>query len=162
MAHARLRMMSIVAQKFLSRSRLLVKLRRTDAIQAVCAGEARGAIVEGRVLDSLLLSRPPGCETARFNISALTGATTPLGIIAVPERKAVANELSSGLSELVADAYLARKLDEWSPFSAEGARSVWAQQEANARSKIYHRVLALIVLLALVLGWLTWPSKADH
>lgn len=158
MAHARLRMTAIVAQKFLPHSQLLVKLRRADAIQAVCSGEARGAVVEGRVLDSLLLSRPPGCESARFNISALTGATTPLSIIAVPELKEAADELRSGISELVADGYLARKLDEWSPFSAEGARSIWAQQEANARNQIYRRVLALIFFLAIGLGWLAWRA----
>lgn len=156
MAHARLRMTATVARKFLPKSKIIVKLRRSDAIEAVCKGEARGALVEGRVLDSLLLSRPPGCEDAHFNISALTGATTALAIIAVPEMKGVANNLRDGITELVADGYLARKLDEWSPFSAEGARSVWAQQEANARSQIYRRVVAVFFLLVVGLAWLAW------
>ena len=70
--------------------------------------------------------------------------------------KSAANELREGTRELVADGYLARKLDEWSSFSAEGARSVWAQQEANARSQIYRRILAVFFLLALGLAWLAW------
>jgi diguanylate cyclase (GGDEF)-like protein/PAS domain S-box-containing protein len=155
-AQARLRMTTVMAQRHLSRSRMLVKLRRSDAIQAVCSGEAPAAVVESRVLDSILLSRPEGCESARFNISALAGATTPLGIIAAPDYRAEATALREGISELAADGYLTKKLDEWSPFSAEGARSVYAQQSANARNLTYRRAVALVLALACVLAWVAW------
>ncbi|MCU1329089.1 MAG: sensor signal transduction histidine kinase, partial [Bryobacterales bacterium] len=155
-AQGRLHMTGIMARRFLSRSHMMVKLRRSDAIQAVCSGEARAAVVEGRVLDSLLLSRPSGCETARFNISALPGATTPLGIVAVPEFRAEAALMREGIAELAADGYLSRKLDEWSPFSAEGARSVWAQQAANARNRVYGWAVSAVLTLALVLAWVAW------
>ena len=62
MAHARLRMTAVVARKCLPTSNVIVKLRRPDAVEAVCKGEAQGALVEGRVLDSLMLSRPAAAK----------------------------------------------------------------------------------------------------
>lgn len=155
-AHARLKFTKIIADLYLSHSQELVRVFRAEAVQAVCSGQAVAALVEGRVLDAILLARPPGCETAHFHISSLPGATSPLGIAAVPEIRRAAESLREEIRTLTTDGFLSSKLDEWSPFSAEGTRSVWAEEEANKRSSIYRLGFILILLLASGLAWLAW------
>lgn len=133
-AQARLRFTTIIADKYLPRSRKLVRVFREQAIQSLCGGAAQAAIVESRVMDTFLLVRPAGCESASFHMAALPGATSPLAIAAVPEIAASARALRDEISHLTADGFLGRKLDEWSPFSAEGTRSIWAEQEAKNRA----------------------------
>lgn len=156
--HARLKFTKIIVDQYLSRSKELVRIYREQVIQSLCRGEAEAALVESRVLDAILLSRPAGCETARFKISTLAGATTPLGIAAVPEVRDTAVALRDEIHKLATDGFLSAKLDEWSPFSAEGTRSVWAEEQANLRSNIYRICLIVIVLLASGLAWLAWRA----
>ena len=157
-AHARLKFTKIVRDQYLSRSPELIRIFRAEAVQAMCRGEAAAALVESRVLDAILLTRPAGCETARFHISTLPGAASPLSIAAVPEVRETAQALRDGISELTTNGFLSAKLDEWSPFSAEGTRSIWAEEEANKRSTIYRYSLILIGFLASGLAWLTWRA----
>jgi diguanylate cyclase (GGDEF)-like protein/PAS domain S-box-containing protein len=157
-ARARLKYTKAIADKYLSRSKDLEFLFRAEAIQAVCRGDAVAALVENRVLDAMLLNRPRGCESAQFHISSLPGASSPLAIAAVPEARQVAAILRDEIRNLTTDGFLSSKLDEWSPFSAEGTRSEWAEEEANKRSNIYRFLLILIVALALGLAWLAWRT----
>ncbi|MES1258375.1 MAG: PAS domain S-box protein, partial [Acidobacteriota bacterium] len=157
-ARARLKFTKIVMDTYLPRSKELIRLYRSEAIQAVCSGDAVAALVESRVLDAILLTRPDGCETAHFQISALPGATSPLSIAAVPEVKETAAALREGIGELRQDGFLSAKLDEWSPFSAEGTRSIWAEEEARKRSHVYGYCLLLIGILSAGLAWLTWRA----
>jgi diguanylate cyclase (GGDEF)-like protein/PAS domain S-box-containing protein len=157
-AHARLKFTKIVMDRHLARSRELVRVYRAEAIQAVCRGDAAAALVESRVLDGILLTRPEGCEMAHFHISTLTGATSPLSIAAVPEVRETAAALRDGIGELRRNGFLSAKLDEWSPFSAEGTRSIWAEEEANKRSNVYGYCLIIIGILSSGLMWLTWRA----
>lgn len=161
-AHARLRFTKIIAQKYLPNSPEMVTIFREQAIQAVCTGKVQASLVESRVLDAILLIRPAGCETTRFNISNLPGATSPLSIAAVPEVREAAVALREGISELTTNGFLSTKLDEWSPFSAEGTRSIWAEEEANRRSAFYRVSFIIIAMLASGLGlaaWRAWRLK---
>ncbi|MEP6716153.1 MAG: diguanylate cyclase [Terriglobia bacterium] len=157
-AHSHLKFTTLIADQYLSRSTRLIRPFQADSIAALCQGEAAAALVERRALDAILLARPPGCETANFHISAIAGATAPLSIAAVPEMRAAANALRDEITNLTKDGFLSGRLDEWSPFSAEGIRSVWAEREADRRSRIYRYSLFVILLLAWVLGWLAYRA----
>jgi diguanylate cyclase (GGDEF)-like protein/PAS domain S-box-containing protein len=156
--HARLKFTQIIADKHLARSIETIRPYRSEAIQAVCQGEAAAALVESRVLDAILLTRPEGCERTQFHISSLPGATSPLAIAAVPEVREAAEALREGISDLTTNGFLSARLDEWSPFSAEGTRSIWARQQANQRSTIYRYTLMVIVTLALGLALVAWRA----
>jgi diguanylate cyclase (GGDEF)-like protein/PAS domain S-box-containing protein len=159
-AHARLRSTTAIAQHYLSKSRLLVKPFRADALQSLCNGEAVATLVETRVLDAILLARPAGCETADFHIATIQGATSPLSIAAVPEISAAAAALRDEITTLTKNGFLSARLDQWSPFSAEGTRSVWAGEEAEQRSRVYRFCLMLIVILATILGWVAYRARS--
>jgi len=157
-SHARLKFTAIVARQHLARSRFLVKVFRTEAIQAVCTGQAAAVLVESHVLDAILLTRPPGCEAANFQVANLAGATTPLSIAAVPEVRAGAKALRDEITALNKDGFLSSRLDEWSPFSAQGTRSILAEEAANERSRIYSYCLVLIVLFSSLLAWAAYRA----
>jgi diguanylate cyclase (GGDEF)-like protein/PAS domain S-box-containing protein len=152
-AHARLKFTAAVAGQYLQRSRIIVKHLRSEAIQAVCRGEASATLVESHVLDAILLSRPAGCETANFLVSSLVGAMTPLSIVAVPAAGPAATALREEITVLSRNGYLSGKLDEWSPFSAQGTRSIWAEEQANERSRVYVYCLIVIMVFAAFLAW---------
>ena len=147
-AHARLKFTGIIAGKYLQRSRILVTHLRDEAIQAVCKGDASATLVESHVLDAILLTRPAGCEKANFQVSSLVGAMTPLSIVAVPAARPVAKALRDEITILSRNGYLSAKLDEWSPFSAQGTRSIWAEEQANERSRVYIYCLIIILVFA--------------
>jgi diguanylate cyclase (GGDEF)-like protein/PAS domain S-box-containing protein len=157
-AHARLRRTGTVVRELMPKSRILIRPYRADAVQAVCTGDATAAVLESQSLDAVLLDRPQGCEQAHFNISSLPESTTGLSILAVPEAAGDADALRKGIHTLVGNGFMTAKLDQWAPFSAVGARSVWAQQDANLRSRIYSYVAMVVALLAVGLGWFAYRS----
>jgi len=157
-AHARLKFTGLIAKQFLSRSILTVRHLRADAVQAVCDGSASAALIESNTLDAIMLARPPGCESAHFQVANLTGATTPLTIAAAPEVAGSAEKLRSAIADMGQDGFLSSRLDEWSPFSAQGTRSILAEEAANRRTRVYSYCLAAILVLSSVLAWLAYRA----
>ncbi len=153
---ARFKIPQVLAETVLRKSKLAGTPLREDAIAAVCRGEAGGALMDGRFIAALLLSRPPGCENAHFNLAVLSGANIPLHIVARPEMKGAADELRGGITELAAEGYVDNKFTKLAPLWAEGARSVGAQQLADAHRRIYQRIMVAFILGALGLAWLLW------
>jgi PAS domain S-box-containing protein len=151
-AHARLRMTASIAQRYLPASTLLVQHSRENAVQSVCAGQAVAALVESALLDAILLNRPEGCESQDFKLSTLSGASSPLSIMAVPEARNVAAELRDEVSNLARDGFLGSKLDDWTPLSAQGARSIWALEAAETWSNFYCASAWMILAFSAILG----------
>lgn len=157
-AHARLKFTGLIAKQFLSRSIIVVRHLRADAVQSVCDGSASAALIESNTLDAIMLSRPPGCESAQFQVANLTGATTPLTMAAVPEVAQTAEMLRSAIADMGQDGFLSARFDEWSPFSAQGTRSIIAEEAANRRSRIYSSWLTAIMVLSSVLAWVAYRA----
>ncbi len=157
-AHARLRRTGTVVRGLMPHSTYLVRLYRSEAVQSVCRGEAAVAVMESQTLDAVLLERPAGCESAALNISALPGSNTGLSILAVPEAAGNAEEMRAAIQVLIGNGFMTSKLDEWAPFSAVGARSIWAQQDADKRSTLYSYIAILVATLAIGLAWFAWRS----
>jgi diguanylate cyclase (GGDEF)-like protein/PAS domain S-box-containing protein len=157
-AHARLHFTGLIAKEFLARSIKTVRTMRADAIQALCKGEVSAAVLENYALNAILLARPPGCETAEFHVANLTGATTPLTLAAVPEAAEPAEMLRSAITEMSNDGFLGESLDQWSPFAAQGTRSIFEKEVAEERSRFYSYCLTIIAALGCVLAWLTFRA----
>ena len=157
-AHARLKFTALVAHQFLPNSNFNIKLFRAQAIQALCRGEASAVLVENQVLDAILLTRPDGCERVNFHIASLNGATTPLSIAATPRVRAAAQKIREEITAMSKDGFISAKLDEWSPFSAQGTRSIWAEEAANERSRIVSYAMLLVFVFCIVLAWVAWRA----
>ena len=157
-AHARLKFTGLVARQFLPNSNFNIKIFRSQAIQALCRDEASAVLVENHVLDAILLTRPEGCEGVNFHVTSLNGASTPLSIAATPRARAAAQKIREQIAAMSKDGYVSAKLDEWSPFSAQGTRSIWAEEAANERSRIISYAMVLVGVFCIVLAWVAWRA----
>lgn len=142
-----------LVQKYFPKASVVVRLRREEAIQAVCQGEAKAAFVETRVLDSALLSRPPGCETAEFQVNIFQGLTRPLAILSTREAAPVADLLRREISKLAADGTLQASLDRWSPFSSAEMASAFKLRDAEERQALTRASLIIFAVVMLLLWW---------
>jgi diguanylate cyclase (GGDEF)-like protein/PAS domain S-box-containing protein len=157
-AHARLRFTTAIAAQFLPHSIRTIRHLRSEAVQALCQDEASAVLIESNALDAIMLSRPPGCEDTSFQIANLTGATTPLALVSTQAAAREADILRGRISDMGRDGFLSARMDQWSPFSAQGTRSILAEEEANERTRIYSSILIVILAFSGVLGWLAWRA----
>jgi diguanylate cyclase (GGDEF)-like protein/PAS domain S-box-containing protein len=158
-AHARLKTTTGIATKYLSRSRFVVKMLRSEVVQAVCRDEAAAGLIESRLLDAILLDRPKGCENAAFTISSLHDATVSLSLMSTKEYARTARVLREEITRLANNGFLSAKLDEWTPFSAEGTRSIWAAKASEVRTRTYQIAFSLILAVSFALLYM---SRRTH
>ncbi len=142
----------LLAKQF-PQARLLDKGERWDALQAVCRGEAKAAFMEMRYLDSALLDRPPGCETARFRVQLVRGAKMELAILAQPPFAGVADALRAEIGHLASEGRMAASLDRWSPFSSSETQSMYALREAERRQQLFRYGLWTGLAVFTLFGW---------
>ena len=157
-AHARLRLTTSLAKRYLPSSVIVIVPDRFRALQEMCSGKAAAALIESRVVDAILLDRPLGCENLPLNISTVQGAVTPLAIAGVPEVATIVKELRAEIGKMAIGGELAEILDRWAPFSAEGTRSIWAERAAAATSRYMAIFAAALSFFAALLAWLAWRA----
>ena len=153
-AHAELKITAATAREYFPQSKLLVNPTRAGAIQSVCRKEAAVAIVESRVLDSILLERPDGCEHTAFALSCLRGAATSLSLMSAKKSQAKVEALRDEITRLADSGFLSEKLDEWTPLSAQGGREFWKARVAEERTAKYRVGFLYMAGFALMLIWL--------
>jgi signal transduction histidine kinase/CheY-like chemotaxis protein len=142
-----------MAAKHLPQSYIRPLASREEVVRAVCAGEVTAGFVEARFLDHLLLERPPGCDTAAFQISVVPGATSGLRIMSTHAASQAADRLRSAISGLALDGTLSNKLEKWSAFASVDSRSVYALEEAERRNRLFSIGLAASIVVAILLVW---------
>jgi signal transduction histidine kinase/ActR/RegA family two-component response regulator len=142
-----------LAKRHLPDAALLPEQTRASALVDVCEGVADAALVEARFLDTVMLARPAGCESARFRVTMIPGATSDLRIMAQPQSAAVADVLQEHILELALDGTLSGILEKWASFSSVDARSVYVLQAALQRSQYVRYALYLLLAGTGVLAW---------
>ncbi len=152
-AHARLQMTTTLAKRYLANSHFVILQDRARAVQEMCLGKAAAALIESRILDAMLLDRPPGCTSLSLNISTLPGATTQLSIAAVPEVAALARELRSEISKMALSGEFGVILDKWAPLSSEVARSIGAERAAVIRNRYLMLLAGSLLVCAMLLAF---------
>ncbi len=137
-----------LAEKHLSRARLLPLNTAEEALQSVCAGEADAAFVEARGGQALLLKRPPGCESSAIRFMAVEGATLPVAIASTKSLSRVANELRAEIGRMAQDGTLDSIIGRWSFITIQETLGIYTLQEARQRTRlsIYGIVILLIAL----------------
>ena len=151
-AHANLLFTVKIAKAFLPESKLLSVNTRDDALIALCHHQAVAAVLESRVLDTLLLTRPTACADASFRLTSIPGAHNELSLVANPEFSAQTRRLRDEIGKLEKSGLLSRALDKWCPFTAEGTRSEWLRKAADQRGRVLVAGSAAISILAFVLA----------
>lgn len=141
------------ARRYYPNSIPLIAPSRMDAMLRFCLGQANFALVEMRLLQSVLLNRPEPCANRPLRIIRVRGASMELGIGATKAMAPVADELRSEIDELRADGTVSRALDKWCPLLANEAEILFKEQDARRVRTAYLGGLALAMVGAAVMLW---------
>jgi PAS domain S-box-containing protein len=134
--------------------------KREEILQAVCSGTADAGWDDLRGLNSVLVERPKGCESAALSLERVPGARK-LAITSLRDSAWVADRLRREISRMVADQTLAKILDRWEVLSAEDSETVFALDVANRRNRVFAVLLcAAGIVLAVLLLQTIWLRRA--
>lgn len=153
LGHFRAPFVGGLAQRLFPRSGRRSFPNRETAIQAMCANDVDGVILEARILETLVLKRPQGCEATDFELHPLPDAHSELRIISDRAVAPVADILRREISAMAWDGALSRCLERWSVISSQDAQSVYHLQDAERWTLLYRVTAALALLFVGVLLW---------
>lgn len=137
-------------------SRLISLGSRQEVMRAVCLGKADAGIFETRVLDSLLLLRPSGCEEAKLAREVIPGAAFPLGIAAAKPLARQAEDLHRQITKMANTGELGKIFEKWASVTANEANSIVAMNAARQRTRMAYGVGILILgafIIVLLHAW---------
>ncbi|HLI86390.1 MAG TPA: PAS domain S-box protein [Bryobacteraceae bacterium] len=143
-----------LAKRFFPSATVLPVRKREEILQAVCTGAADAGWDDTRGLNSVLLVRPHGCESAALTVERLPG-TRRLAITSRPDAAWAADRLRREISSMVVDQSLSRILDRWEVLSAEDSARVLALDIANRRTRFFAFLLGATGFVAAALLSLT-------
>lgn len=131
----------------------IVKRDRTEILRSVCSGEAAAGFMETRFLDSALLERPQGCETAPLEVSIVNGAQLDLAMMARREFAREADAIRAAINALAKNGQMAASLDRWSPFSSSETQSIFALAQTREFNRWMEYGVAGLLLIILIVVW---------
>ena len=147
---------------FIPQAWSIPKKTREEIVRAVCAGEATAGVVNAKYLDTALLKRPQGCETASLRVNVLAGAGNGLAIMSSPSSSAAADLLCTEISTMSVDGAMGASLEKWVSYSAAEMRSRASLQEAERQSRISGYGMVCLLIVAGVLLWQVQRVRAAH
>ena len=136
------------ARTFFPAASLLSRPSRLEVMRAVCQGEAHAGLIEIRVLDSLLLARPAGCEKASLAREFIPGAAFPMGIAAVKSAGPQAENLHRQITRMANSGELGTIFEKWASVTANEANSIVAMNAARQRTRLAYGAGLLICVAA--------------
>lgn len=129
---------------------------RTVALQHVCTGRAEGAFMEIRLLESMLLDRPPGCDGVRFRVRVMSNLRQSLTTVSTLPFRPEADELRREIGLMFQDGRFATLVDQWFVFSNVEAHAL-AELLQQRRRNVY--AMALLAVMTVLIGLLAWIYK---
>lgn len=139
------------ASQLFPHMRHLVEDSQVGAVQALCRGKSAAALVETRLLEQILLRRPPGCDGVEFQNQVLPNASVEFGIGGPRVNAKLLDELRDEIDDLHVNGFFARAVEPWEPFGVTGTGFLFQQQEARWRIWLISLSALAAGLLALVL-----------
>jgi PAS domain S-box-containing protein len=152
--------LAALGKRFFPFATIIPVKKREEILQAVCSRTADAAWYDTRGLNSVLLDRPEGCESAALAVERIPG-TRRLAITSLRDSAWAADKLRREISLMVADRTLATILDKWEVLSAEDSERVFALDAANRRNRFFIYLLcAASLVLAVLLLQTFWLRRA--
>lgn len=125
---------------------------RRAALQHLCEGRAEAVYLEARLLEAMLLNRPPGCEKEDLRVQVFSQSRAPLALAAQPKFRAEADELRREIDYMIEDGRFTSLVERWFVFSsleAHAAANLLAQRTWNSfTTAVLIVVAALLALVA--------------
>ncbi len=154
-AHLRNTVHAALVARHFPLNALLEKPSRAEVLQAVCRGEAGAGFTETRFLDSALLNRPAGCESAALQVTKIPGVQRDLALMSTKDFAREADAIRAEMNRLAEEGGIAQSLDRWALFSSAETQSIFALEQSKRLGRsLEYGVVALITLLG-VMFWQT-------
>ncbi len=118
---------------------------RHQAMAAFCRGEADSTFLEVRLLEPLLLTRPPECRDVPLRVRVIPDSVQLLATGSTAQAAPIAELLWQGIQEQLEDGSIGRAADRWFLFSSTEQMVMTQLREARRRN-----VLMLALVLTLV------------
>jgi signal transduction histidine kinase/CheY-like chemotaxis protein len=154
--------MAATVHQYMPLARSVPKKTREDVVRAVCAGEATTGVVNAKYVDTVLLKRPKGCESASLRVTVVPGAGKSIAIMSSYSASAAADLLRKEISTMSVDGAMGTSLEKWVSNSSEEMRSLFALQEAERLSRISLYGVVGLLIVAGVLLWQVRRVRAAH
>ncbi|MCX6633067.1 MAG: PAS domain S-box protein, partial [Candidatus Solibacter sp.] len=143
------------AAQLFPQMRHLLAGTRVGAVQLLCRGESAAALLEARLLQQLMLRRPPGCETVDFHNQLLPNASVELGLGGPRANTRLLDELREQIDNLRQDGFFSRAVQQWEPLAIGDTELLFREQQARWRTSMARLGAlgaGLLVLLLVVLN----------
>ena len=145
MAISQLPFMRSLAARIYPKTVQLPQADRYQAMAAFCRGEADSTFLEVRLLEPLLLTRPPECREVALRVRVIPDSVQMLATGSTAEAVPIADLLWQGIQEQLDDGSIGRAADRWFVFSSTEQTVMIELREARRRN-----VLMLALVLTLV------------
>jgi hypothetical protein len=149
-----------LAKQSLPGSTMDLTPNRAVTFQHLCAGLANGGFMEVRLLESLLLNRPPGCESTSFRVRVISELHQPMATASTLAFRPEADALRQEIGMMFQDGRFAWLVDRWFVFSNIEARSLAQLIEQRRRNAYGLAVLGVMTILMVLLGWMYQRARA--
>ena len=143
-----------LAKQTLPDSPLDLAPNRATALQHLCAGVAQGSFMEVRLLESLLLNRPAGCESVAFRVRVISELRRQMATVSNVEFRAEVDVLRDEIGLMFQDGRFARFVDRWFVFSNIEADTLVQLMEQRRWNTYGRAALATMAILMTLLAWM--------
>ncbi len=106
---------------------------RQQALQALCSGRSKAALLDYRSTKGMLLEHPPGCVYAAFGFIPLT-TTSSLSVGSRPEAAAAADAIRDQLGAMEREDQLGPIYAKWASATGGESRSFFSVIHAQKRN----------------------------
>ncbi|MBC8168024.1 MAG: response regulator [Bryobacteraceae bacterium] len=120
---------------------------RSIALQHLCQGLSKGAFLEVRLLEAMLMRRPSTCEEIDLRVRVLSGVHVSMSSVATPAFAAEVDTLRSEIQLMFQDGRFAARVDRWFVFSNVEAHALARLQRQDQDTAYALATLAAIVPL---------------
>jgi signal transduction histidine kinase/ActR/RegA family two-component response regulator len=149
-----------LARQSLPGSTLDLTTNRTITLQHLCSGQADGAFMEVRLLEAMLLDRPPGCSQTSLRVRVVSELHQPMTIVAIKGFESVADTLRQEIGLMFQDGRFSWFVDRWFVFTNIEAHSLVQLMEQRRRNTYALIVLGGMTLFLGLLGWMYHRARS--
>ncbi|MBI4905408.1 MAG: response regulator [Acidobacteria bacterium] len=143
----------LAKQKFPG-SELDLTPNRTVSLEHLCAGVVDATMMEVRLLEAMLLTRPAGCTATRFRVRVFSDLRQSLAIAAHPAYRRQADKLRDEIGLMFRDGRFGTLVDRWFVFSSIEAHSLVQLMEQRRKQTYTLGGISVLTLLLALLAWL--------
>jgi signal transduction histidine kinase/CheY-like chemotaxis protein len=147
------------ARRFFPRSQLDSTPNRTVAFQHMCKGQSDATFMEVRLIEPMLLIRPPGCEAVKLGIRVFPDLSQPMTTVATqPFHKSV-DQIRAEIDAMFLDGRFGALVDGWFVFSNIEAHSMLELRHQRDKNRYGYLALAAMMLVSVAILWMAIAAR---